>query len=109
HHAELLFPVERRRHGHFAQSGYRGKWDETPVSCPDEDVFQIRRVIDGIGGGKKLHVEAVVVDEDRPDLAAVKQGLQGFSQTGDADAEVGRALAVDLDLELWLRCVVRKA
>ena len=70
-----------------------------------EDVLEIGRIVDRVGGRDQLHRVAAVVDEDVADLVAVEHGLQRLGEAGDVDAEVGGALAVDRDGQLRLRGV----
>ena len=67
-----------------------------------EQALEVARVAHRVGGRGELDVVAAVVDEDRADRRAVEHRLQRLAEAVDVDAEVGGALAVDLDEELRL-------
>ena len=91
----LLLARQRRRHGALGQRGDGRHRHEAAVGRLQEDVLEVGRIVDRIGGRDQLHRVAAVFDEDVADLAAVEHRLQRLGEAGDVDAEVGGALAVD--------------
>jgi hypothetical protein len=75
----------------------------------EEDILQIRRIVDRVGGRDDLHGVGAVVDEDLADLAAVEHGLQRLGHSGDVDSEVGSTLAIYLDRKLRLGDIGRQS
>ena len=60
-----------------------------------EDVLEVGRIVDRVGGRDQLHGIAAVADIDVADLVAVEHRLLRVGQPGDVDAEIGGALAID--------------
>ena len=73
--------AKRRRHGFFSQRGNRSERHETPVDGLQEDVLHVRRVVDRIARGDKLHRIGAIIDEHVIDLVAVEHGLDRARQT----------------------------
>ena len=98
----LLFALQRGRHGLFGQRRDGRHRHEAAVAGLEEDVLEVGRIVDRVGGRDQLHGKAAVVDEHLADFAAVEHRLDGAVQPGDRNAEIGCPLTVDPDRQLRL-------
>ena len=106
HGPALVLALEVRRHRRFPEGHQRSQRHHPAARRAKLDAIEPGGILDHAVGRLQADLDRIVADVEIAEVAAVEQGLDEGRDILDRDAEVGGALAIDVDRKLRLGGVV---